>query len=112
MAKANVLRSRDVKAIPALLDSPEVAALIADLEETRGTGRPGYPIRSMVGMALVKSLYVLPTWSRTARLVAEHKALQDRLAPCPACTPAIGSRRSCVSTRRSSTPASPRSSPR
>jgi hypothetical protein len=26
------------------LDSPEIAELIADLEATRWTGRPGYPI--------------------------------------------------------------------
>ncbi|MEA2181235.1 MAG: hypothetical protein QOF69_420, partial [Solirubrobacteraceae bacterium] len=39
-------------------------------------GRPGYPIRVMVGMALAKSLYVLPTWTRTVRLVREHTALQ------------------------------------
>ena len=66
-----------------LLDSPEVAALVADLEATRWTGRPGYPIRSMVGMALVKSLYNLPTWTRTARLVAEHAELQRVLGSVP-----------------------------
>jgi hypothetical protein len=37
----------------------------------------------MVGMALVKSLYAIPTWSRTARLVAEHPALQAALGCCP-----------------------------
>jgi len=37
-----------------LLDSPEIATLIADLQETRWTGRPGYPLRAMVGMVLVK----------------------------------------------------------
>ena len=30
----------------------------------------------MVGMVLVKSLYVLPTWTRAVSLVAEHDALQ------------------------------------
>lgn len=35
-----------------LLASPEIVGLIAELEATRWTGRPGYPIRSMVGMAL------------------------------------------------------------
>lgn len=59
-----------------LLDSPEIGALIDSLQETRWTGRPGYPLRSMVGMCLVKSLYGLPTWTRTVRLVAEHAALQ------------------------------------
>lgn len=33
----------------------------------------------MVGLALVESVYVLPTWSRTVRLVGEHAALQDAL---------------------------------
>jgi hypothetical protein len=39
----------------------------------------------MVGMALVKSLYAIPTWSRTAALVAEHAALQTTLG----CTPSV-----------------------
>jgi len=72
-----------VEQVQALLDSAEVRALIADLQETRWTGRPGYPLRAMVGMALVKSLYALPTWTRAARLVAEHKALQDVLGAIP-----------------------------
>jgi transposase len=59
-----------------LLDSPEIAALISELESTRWTGRPGYPIRCMVGMALAKSLYALPTWTRTVRLVREHVGLR------------------------------------
>ena len=66
-----------------LLDSPEIRALIDSLQETRWTGRPGYPLRSMVGMALVKSLYGFPTWTRTVRLVAEHKALQGVLGAAP-----------------------------
>jgi hypothetical protein len=69
--------------VGSLLDSPEIAAMIRELEQTRWTGRPGYPVRAMVGMALVKSLYGIPTWSRTARLVAEHRALQDALGAVP-----------------------------
>lgn len=42
--------------IAGLLDSPEIAALVSELEATRWTGRPGYPLRSMVGMAVAKSL--------------------------------------------------------
>ena len=57
--------------------------MIADLEATRWTGRPGYPLRAMVGLALTKSVYVIPTWSRTVRLVAEHAALQDALGGAP-----------------------------
>jgi hypothetical protein len=39
----------------------------------------------MVGMTLVKSLYAVPTWSRTARLVAEHPGLQAALG----CSPSV-----------------------
>ena len=59
-----------------LLDSPEIGRLIRELEETRWTGRPGYPIRTMIGLALAKSLYALPTWTRVVALVAEHWKLQ------------------------------------
>ena len=47
-----------------------------DMVATRWTGRPGYPVRTMVGMALAKSLYTLPTWTRTVALVREHAALR------------------------------------
>jgi len=60
---------------------PEVAGFIAELEATRWTGRPGYPIRSMIGMALAKSLYTIPTWTRTVALVSEHTALSATIAP-------------------------------
>ena len=53
--------------------------LISDLDETRWTGRPGYPIRVMVGAALVKAIYALPTWTRTARLITEHAALREAI---------------------------------
>src|ERR1035437_9547513 len=68
-----------------LLSSPEIARLIADLEATRWTGRPGYPIRAMGGMALAKSLYVIPTWTRTVALVREHAGLLAALGAgeCP-----------------------------
>jgi hypothetical protein len=75
--------------VAGLLASPEIAALIAELEATRWTGRPGYPIRVMVGMALAKSLYAIPTWTKTVRLVREHAALQRALGcedGCPAQT--------------------------
>ena len=63
-----------------LLDSPEIAALVSELEATRWTGRPGYPLRSLVGMALVKSVYAIPTWTRTVALVREHEALRAAIA--------------------------------
>jgi IS5 family transposase len=64
-----------------ILASPEVSRLIDELQTTRETGRPGYPLRSMVGMALAKSLYAIPTWTRTVRLVREHTALGAVVAP-------------------------------
>jgi len=67
-----------------LLDSPEIGRLIAELEDTRWTGRPGYPLRAMVGVALAKSLYSIPTWTRTVALVREHDALREAIGgECP-----------------------------
>ncbi|HEV7482136.1 MAG TPA: transposase [Solirubrobacterales bacterium] len=62
-----------------LLDSPEIGRLILELEATRWTGRPGYPIRTMVGLCLVKARYAHPTWTKTVALVREHWALQRAL---------------------------------
>lgn len=105
MAKANVPRTdRGVRGLSELLTSPEVRVLIAELDETRWTGRPGYPMRAMVGMALVKSLYCLPTWTRTARLVSEHRGLSRVLGASPS-VDACGSPASCVSTATSFSPA-------
>jgi hypothetical protein len=59
-----------------VLDSPEIAALVSELETTRWTGRPGYPMRGLLGMALAKSIYAVPTWTRTVALVREHAALR------------------------------------
>jgi Transposase DDE domain/Transposase domain (DUF772) len=83
MATANVSLHRDAAQIGSLLDSPEIAALITRLAQTRWTGRPGYPLRAMVGLALVKSLYTLPTWTRTVALVRDHAALRDVLGAVP-----------------------------
>ncbi len=83
MAAQNVPPHSGAAQIAALLDSPEIMGLIADLETTRWTGRPGYPIRAMVGLALAKNVYAIPTWSRTVRLVGEHAALQDALGAAP-----------------------------
>jgi hypothetical protein len=40
----------------------------------------------MVGIALAKSMYAIPTWTRTVRLVREHAALQAALG-CEAGVP-------------------------
>jgi hypothetical protein len=66
-----------------ILDSPEISELVAELEALRWTGRKGYPTRSLVGACLAKSLYSIPTWSRTAALIAEHAALQEVLGSAP-----------------------------
>ncbi|MDQ6854291.1 MAG: transposase, partial [Actinomycetota bacterium] len=79
MTKPTVYPRYDAQRVADLLDSPEVCGLIAELQETRQTGRPGYAVRSMVGMALVKSLHALPTWTRTVALVRDHAGLRDVL---------------------------------
>jgi Transposase DDE domain/Transposase domain (DUF772) len=83
MAYPKVSSGHDARQVAALLDLPEIKQFIADLDETRWTGRPGYPIRVMVGAALVKALYALPTWTRTARLIAEHAALREAIGGAP-----------------------------
>jgi transposase len=83
MTTSTVAPTRDSAQIGALLDLPEIKQLIADLDETRWTGRPGYPIRAMVGAALAKAVYALPTWTRTARLCAEHAALREVIGGAP-----------------------------
>ena len=88
MASANVARGSASAELSQLLDSPEIGRLIADLKATRWTGRPGYPIRAMVGMALAKSVYSIPTWTRTVALVAEHQALQVALG-CQGDVPSV-----------------------
>lgn len=88
MASANVARGSASAELSQLLDSPEIGRLIADLEVTRWTGRPGYPIRAMVGMALAKSVYSIPTWTRVVALVAEHQALQVALG-CEGNVPSV-----------------------
>jgi hypothetical protein len=62
-----------------LLESPEIQRLIVELQETRWTGRPGYPVRTMIGLSLAKSVYALPTWTRVVALVADHWRLQRAL---------------------------------
>lgn len=70
-----------VSELASLLDSPQIQALIADLEETRWTGRPGYPIRSMIGVALAKTIYSISTWTKIIALIKEHKYLSEVISP-------------------------------
>jgi hypothetical protein len=37
----------------------------------------------MVGAALVMTIYALPTWTRTTRLIAEHAALREAIGGAP-----------------------------
>lgn len=83
MASGKVARRAAVGEIAALLDSPEVAALIVELDALRWTGRRGYGVRALVGACLVKTLYGLPTWTRAASLIEDHPGLQEALGGCP-----------------------------
>jgi transposase, IS5 family len=83
VTSSRVARRSVVNEIQAILDSPEVEGLVAELDALRWTGRKGYGSRVLVGACLAKSLYAIPTWSRVARLIAEHEGLQDALGGCP-----------------------------
>jgi hypothetical protein len=78
-----VARRAVANEISALLDSPEVAALIAELEALRWTGRRSYGPRTLVGACLIKSLYGFTTWTRVAALIADHPGLQAAIGGCP-----------------------------
>jgi transposase len=90
MASPNVAGGAASAALKTALDSPEIGRLIEELEATRWTGRPGYPIRAMIGLALAKSLYAIPTWTKTVALVKEHWALQRALG-CEGSPPSVWS---------------------
>ncbi len=81
MTTLNGARRSVAENLSEILASPEVSRLVDELRATRWTGRPGYPLRAMIGMALAKSLYAIPTWTRTAALVREHPALAAVIAP-------------------------------
>lgn len=81
MTTRNVARRPVAEDLSIILASPEIGDLIDQLQATRWTGRPGYPIKTMVGMALAKSLYALPTWTRTVALAREHRELAAVIAP-------------------------------
>jgi hypothetical protein len=83
MATGKVARRSAAADVTNLLESPEVAALIRELDALTWTGRKGYGARMLVGACLVKSLYALPTWTRAHALIAEHPGLQDALGGCP-----------------------------
>jgi hypothetical protein len=84
VASGKVARRTAVSDVAALLDSPEVTALI-DAVEAVGSprGRKGYGTRALVGACLVKGLFALPTWTWVAALIAEHPGLQAALGGSP-----------------------------
>jgi IS5 family transposase len=71
------LALRCAETLSVILDSIEIADLVEQLEFLRWTGRPGYSTRTMMGVALTKSLYAIPTWTRTLALVRDHAGLRD-----------------------------------
>jgi Transposase DDE domain/Transposase domain (DUF772) len=79
VASRNVPPRSAAAELGGLLESVEIRGLIDHLQETRWTGRPGYPIRVMVGMALAKSMYAISTWTKLVRLVSEHAGLRAAL---------------------------------
>ncbi len=83
MAGRTVPRRSVASEVATILDSPEVSALVAELDALRWTGRRGYGARTMLGACIVKALYALPTWTRTADLIAEHPGLAATLGGTP-----------------------------
>lgn len=70
------LALRCAETISVILDSIEITDLIEQLEFLHWTGRPGYSARTLMGVVLTKSLYAIPTWTRTLELVKDHAGLR------------------------------------
>jgi hypothetical protein len=84
MATGKVARRTAVGDVGEILDSPEITALIEQIDAaTDGRGRKGFGTRALVGACLVKSLFALPTWTWVAALIAEHPGLQQTLGGSP-----------------------------
>jgi len=82
MASIKVSPGHDARHVAALRALPEITRLISDVEALHWTGRPGFPAKSLVGAVLVKAV-CLPTWTRTANLIAEHAALREAIGGAP-----------------------------
>ena len=80
IATRKVARLADVAAI---LDSPEVSALIRDIDGLKLRKRRGYGTRTLIGACLVRTIYALQTWTRVARLLEEHTPLADAIGGAP-----------------------------
>jgi len=84
MATGRVARRTGVGDVAELLDSPEVAGLVAAIEAVGDKrGRKGFGTRALVGACLVKGLFALPTWTWVAALIAEHPGLRAKLGASP-----------------------------
>jgi IS5 family transposase len=83
LARATVTRRSVATEVATILDSPEVAALVAELDALRWVGRRGYGARAMLGACIVKALYAIPVWTRVADLIAEHPGLSEALGGTP-----------------------------
>src|SRR5581483_9577297 len=62
---------------------PKSGSWSRSLTRSAGQGARANGARALVGACLVKNLYAIPTWTRTARLIAEHAALQDAIGGAP-----------------------------
>jgi hypothetical protein len=83
MASPKVPRRSVAAEVVTILDSPEVAALVAELDALRFVGRRGYGSRALLGACIVKALYALPTWTRVTDLIAEHPGLSTAIGGTP-----------------------------
>jgi hypothetical protein len=83
LARGKVARRSAASDLGSLLDSPEVATLIAEVDALRWTGRKGYGARVLIGACLVKALYALPTWTLVAALIEEHPGLRETIGGTP-----------------------------
>jgi hypothetical protein len=75
-----VQRHADVAAI---LDSVEVRELVEEIDNLKLRKRRGYGTRTLIGACLVRTIYALPTWTRTVQLIEEHNALADAIGGTP-----------------------------
>jgi hypothetical protein len=84
MASGKVARRAAVSEVAAILDSPEVVALIVAIDGIGNPrGRKGYGTRALLGAVLVRGIYGLPSWTWTAALIREHPALREILGGAP-----------------------------
>jgi hypothetical protein len=73
----------DPRPVQGILSSPQAAQVIQELSYTRWTGRPGYSFCALVGAWVVKRVYGLPSWTRTAQLIRDHEELRSMLGASP-----------------------------